>query len=33
MTDPWGLLNAGFWLIFLAWAFAFHLCTDESPET
>jgi hypothetical protein len=32
MTTPWGLLDAGLWLIFVAWAVAIHLCRDEPPQ-
>lgn len=30
MTDSWTLFDAGLWTVFAAWAFAIHLCTDDS---
>lgn len=31
-NDPWALFDAGVWLIFVAWAIAFHLCSDDGPD-
>ena len=30
MTDTWTLFDAGLWTVFAAWAFAIHLCQDDS---
>lgn len=29
MTDPWSLVNASGWLLFVVWAVAIHLCHQD----
>jgi hypothetical protein len=32
MTGPWGLFEAGMWLMFLVWGVAWHLCRDDQAD-
>ena len=27
--NPWAVLDAGLWFVFVVWAIALHLCRDE----
>jgi hypothetical protein len=33
LVNPWTLLETGLWFVFVVWAIALHLCTDDRGRT